>query len=184
MSVGYLPVCRASAALPAAPGAARTSTTVPRPALAELWQAACFGPAGHCALMKALVVITAPFPSPPVPAFRDARPITRKLAACGVPSGSATVTRTVPPTRAPVARIVATPSMMSRSPRGRRPSRADSRAAPRTGVIATVRTCLPLTLTSTKAPRVICSMASSSFRLFSTGPLTFACDPGVPSEEK
>jgi hypothetical protein len=31
--------------------------------------------------MKALVVITAPFPRPPVPAFMDARPITWKLAA-------------------------------------------------------------------------------------------------------
>jgi len=41
VSVGYLPVCRASAALPAAPGAARTSTTVPRPFLTERWQADC-----------------------------------------------------------------------------------------------------------------------------------------------
>ena len=112
------------------------------PRLTERWHAGWPGPGGHCAWMKALVVITAPLPRPPVPAFRDARPITRKLATCGAPAGSATVTRTVPPSRAPVARIVATPSMMSRSPRGRRPSTADSRAGPRTGVITTVRTCL------------------------------------------
>src|ERR1022692_2412823 len=112
-------MCRASAALPAAPGAARTSTIVAMPCLTARWQADWPRPGGHCALMKALVVIPAPLPSPPVPAFRDARPITRNLASCGAPAGSETVTRTVPPSRAPVARMVATPSMMSRSPQGR-----------------------------------------------------------------
>ena len=130
--------------------------------------------------MNALVVITAPLPRPPVPAFRDARPITWNLVTCGAPAGSATVTRTVPPSGAPVARIVATPSMMSRSPRGRRPSTADSRAGPRTGVITTVRTCLPLTLTSTNAPSVICLIAGSLRRLASSGPVTRAWDPGSP----
>jgi len=174
-------MCRASAACPAAPGAARTSTTVAMPCLAARWHAGWPGPGGHWASMKALVVITAPLPSPPVPAFREARPITRKRATRDAPAGSETVTRTFPPRWAPVARMVATPSMMSRSPCGRRPSTADNRAGPRTGVITIVRTCLPLMLTSTNAPSVSCLMAWSRRRLSSTGPVTFACDPGNPS---
>ena len=106
--------------------------------------------------------------------------MTRNRAAWGRPAGSETVTRTVPPTRAPVARIVATPSMMSRSPRGSRPSTADSSAGPRTGVMVTLRTCWPLTLTSTKAPSVIREMARSFRRLPSSGPVTTAWAPGVP----
>jgi len=154
------------------------------PCLTAFAQAEWPPPEGHCAPMKALVVITAPWPSPPVPAFRDARPMTRKLASCGLPAGSVIVTRTVPPSRAFVARIVAAPSMMSRSPPGRRPSTADSRTGPRGGVTATVRTWLPLTLISTKAPRVICSMAGSFSRLSSSGPVTTDWDPGVPSPAK
>jgi hypothetical protein len=126
----YRWMCRANAALPAGPGTARTSTTAAMPCLAARWQVDWPRPGGHCAPMKALAVITAPLPSPPVPAFRDARPITWNQASCGTPTGSETVTRTVPPSREPVARIVATLSMMSRSPWGRRPSTADSRAGP------------------------------------------------------
>ena len=154
------------------------------PCRTDRWQVAWFRPGGHCAPRNALVVITAPLPSPPVPAFREARPMTRNGAAWAWPAGSDTVTRTVPPTRAPVARIVATPSMMSRSPRGSRPSTADSSAGPRTGVMVTVRTCWPLTLTATKAPRVICEMARSFRRLSSSGPVTTAWDPGSPSLAK
>ena len=73
---------RARAVWPAAPGAARTSTTVAMPCRTDRWQPAWFRPGGHCAPRNALVVITAPLPSPPVPAFREARPMTRNRAAC------------------------------------------------------------------------------------------------------
>ena len=51
------------------------------------WHAGWPGPGAHCAPIKALVVITAPLPSPPVPAFREARPITWKLACVRRPGG-------------------------------------------------------------------------------------------------
>ena len=105
-----------------APGAARASTTVARPFFTERRQPACAPvPPGHCALTKALVVITAPFPSPPVPAFRDARPITRKLASMRPPARIGDRHPDALGPGAAVARVVAAPSMMSRSPRGSRP---------------------------------------------------------------
>jgi hypothetical protein len=51
-------------------------------------------PGGHCAPRKAPMVSTAPLPSPPLPAFSAARPMTRNLAWCGAPARSVTVTWT------------------------------------------------------------------------------------------
>src|SRR6266566_5285932 len=176
----YLLVYRASAAAPAGPGADRASTAYMTPRRALSRQAARPPPGGHWTAVSALMVIAAPLPSPPVPKLgrKDARPTTRNRAVCVAPvTGLGTVTRTVPPGRAPMARIVAAPSMMSRSPRGSRPSTAEMSAGPRTAFIASERTCRPLASISAVVTRVIRVIAGSRRRLVSSAPVRTAPDP-------
>ena len=94
------------------------------------------------------------------------------------------VTATVPPTLAPVSRMVAAPSMISRSAAGWRPSTAASSTGPRTGATAKARTCLPLICTSVSTDSVIWPMAGSLRSLVRTSPVTFLAESGSPSEAK
>jgi len=103
-------------------------------------------------------------------------PTTRRRAVRGVPSGDATVTRTVSPIRAPVPRMVATPSAISPSPEGSRPSTADSSTVPLTGVAASARTPILLTVIAGAVARVIRSIAGSRFSSVSS--LSVGTAPG------
>ena len=79
----------------------------------------------------------------------------------GVPSGSVTVTWTDRPMRAPAARMVPAPSAISPSPKGSRPSAADSSTGPRTGVTAAARTLILLTVIAGTLTSVTRSIAGS-----------------------
>jgi hypothetical protein len=73
-------MCPAKAVLPAAPGAARTSTATLGFCRAARWQAGWPRPGGHWVLSRELLVIAAPLPRPVKPPLRDARPVTRNCA--------------------------------------------------------------------------------------------------------
>ena len=118
---------------------------------------------GHCAARYPAAVSTAPVPRPPVPASPGSGtvPTTRNAAARGAPSGDVTVTRTVPPMRVPASRMVVTPSAISWSPAGSRPSAVDSSTGPRTAAVASARTLTVPTVIAGTVTAVIRSIAGS-----------------------
>ena len=108
-----------------------------------------------------------PVPSPPPPASlgNDAVPTTRNGTVREPPVGSCTVTRRTDPTWAPTWCSVVTPSVMSSSPVGSRPSTVDRSIGPRTAFPAMARTSCPLIVTSSLAASMIAVMEWSCCRL-------------------